>query len=74
MAKLSTAEYTNNGVSAPKNIINPARIANAGIKHSANYDPINTKFGFPVIDIGQLAFAFRWRLVRTAEGQGRYVR
>ena len=74
MSKLSTAQYVNNGVDAPKNVMLPARTAQAGIKRSANYDPINTKFGFPVINIGQLAFAFRWRLVRTAEGQGRYVR
>ena len=74
MAKLSTALYINNGVDAPKNVVLPARTAQAGIKHSATYDPINTKFGAPVIDIGQLAFAFRWRLIRTAEGQGRYIR
>jgi hypothetical protein len=70
--KLSTSIPVDNGAYAPKNVTVPASIA--GVKKAAMFDPINLDHNAPVIHLGQLQFALRVRLVRTAEGQGRYIR
>ena len=71
---LATFSYADQGVQAQHNDATPARISNivkwAMLPNRADNPAL--LFNAPVIDLGQLNWAFNSHLVRTAQGQGRY--
>lgn len=76
MGVLATFTYADQGAQAPHNDRTPAAISNivkwAMLPNRADNPAL--LFNAPVIDPGQTAWALRSKAVRTAQGQGKYVR